>query len=80
MTQIGGFLMERFRLVTGFFGRIYAIPADKRGAFERWLDFVNDSSEGDCSEMTCCGTVGDFEKYRLRDISRYTFTDLQEDK
>ena len=62
--------MERFRLVTGFFGRIYAIPADKRGAFERWLDSWK---QEDPFEV-------DFEQYRLRDISRYTFTDLQEDK
>jgi len=64
--------MQRFRLVSDDSGHTYAIPADKREAFERWVDSFNYSN--DYSE-------GDFDQYRLgMHESNYTFVDLQEDK
>ena len=65
--------MKRFRFISDDSGHTYAIPADKREAFERWVDSFNDSAEGDYSE-------GDFEQYRINmHASNYTFIDLQED-
>ena len=65
----------RLRLVFGDDGHWYAIPADKRGVFEDW---VESESKWVMDEYTYTGE--DFEKYRLNmHPSSYTFTDLQED-
>lgn len=58
---------KRFRFVTDESCHWYCIPSEKESAFSRFVQ-----SEGE---------IGDFDKYRLNmHVSRYTFSDINEDK
>jgi len=67
---------KRFRFVQDDSLHWYAIPEDKREAFDKWIEYMSDESD---DEPYIKYRGESFDVFRLgMHISNYTFTDLKE--
>jgi hypothetical protein len=71
-------MADRYRFVSDDDGHDYLIPADKKEAFDRWLEHQSElwggphtEEEFKALEASCSGE--DFDSYKIDAHQRYTF-------